>query len=145
MKPEQALLEAVARDIPKNSWRWVFRELMKNSPRAEIAIQNIESNYEKDLGEQKFQALKTWLNSVGDKATIGDLDKALRNHDCSIVADKHTGPVLSSKPSQDGVGKYLCYLLPHNGYFDIYELIKLFILFTNCVMAKDDVWTACKQ
>ena len=79
---------------------------MKNSPRAEIAIQNIESNYEKDLGEQKFQALKNWLNSSGDKATVGDLDKALRTHDCSLVADKHTGPILTSKTSHDYVGKF---------------------------------------
>ncbi len=65
---------------------------MKKSKRGEeeAIIQLIEVNYDRDLEEQKFQALKRWVDSVGDKATVFDLDCALRQHNCASVADKHT-------------------------------------------------------
>ncbi|XP_072031423.1 uncharacterized protein [Amphiura filiformis] len=105
IKPTRDLLQAVAQDIPKNAWRWIFRELMKKNSekgREENIIQNIEANHDKDLGEQKFQALLAWINCVGDKATVYDLDQALRKHDCASVADKHISgePRATSKVAQ---------------------------------------------
>ena len=105
--PSHALLQAVASDIPQKKWKFVFRTLMTGFPQASTEIENIESDNFKDLGEQKVQALRKWFDSNGNKATVLELDKALRQQSCSSVADKHTAPLLTTDEIRDSKGNYI--------------------------------------
>ena len=86
--PSDQLLQNVADHVPKECWKPLFRSLMK-SDRADIEIEIIEMKNQNDLREMKYQSLRKWkLSAPKEAATVGTLDRALRDVDCPSVAER---------------------------------------------------------
>ncbi|XP_071960008.1 uncharacterized protein [Antedon mediterranea] len=104
--PNGVLME-VARELPRNEWKNVFRSLMKEyitlkdkSFNIETRIEEIEHKAPNDLQEIKYQALMKWKNCMGKDATTGRLKEALTTNKLKGISDKIDAFVTKEKKTE---------------------------------------------
>ena len=71
----------ISRRVGKK-WKYIARRLGQT----EAEIENIESDHFGDQREQGYQALISWMNKEGDKATGEALLNALHKEGCAVDA-----------------------------------------------------------